>query len=317
MQNYNMMINKPPIFVIGAGRSGTNLIAEILCADARFWNLYENRYIWNFGAQRLDHDVRTSEDATEKVTKYIRSFFEKNEIRHKRTMVDKTPSNVFRVDFAHTVLPEARFVNVLRDGRDNVVSRRVEWYGGRSSCRLNGGRQKGSAEGYTIRYAHFKRRLHHLVALAKRGNLPPERWPVFLRDNLPQYFYTTVTRQPARWGERPPGMKEMLRVYGLLVTAGIQWRESVMHATQQGRALPPDKYIEIRYEDFLRQPELEWTRIADFIGVDAEGPSLDYIRSSVQQENYGKWREKLTRAELKKLEPHIRPTMEYLGYEWE
>lgn len=310
-------MHAPPVLIIGAGRSGTNLLSRILGEDPRFWNAFENRYIWNYGARTLAHDVRTAEEATLRVQAYIRRFFARMAERHGRIVVDKTPSNVLRVAFAHAVLPEARFINVVRDGRDNLVSRRIEWYGGKRSYRAPEQDGDSPAGARSDRLALLRQRVRHMLTLAGRGNLPPERWPTFLLDNLGPFVSNLVSGQPVRWGDRFPGMRETLRAYGLLVTAGVQWREGVLQATVQGRRLPMDRYLELRYEDLLIEPEAQWARIAAFLGIAVEGPCLEYIRGALRRGNSGKWRAQLSRDELTALEPHIRPALEFLGYEWE
>mgnify|MGYP006274912459 CR=1 FL=1 len=308
-------MQRSPVLIIGAGRSGTNLLARILGEDPRFWNAFENRYIWNYKARTLAHDVRTAEEATPRVRAYIRRFFARMADQNDRVVVDKTPSNVLRVAFAHAVLPEARFINLVRDARDNVVSRRVEWYGGKTAYRApaEGGTP---GVGRSDRPALLRRRIEHMGAMVRRGNLPPERWPTFLRDNFGPFVRNLISGQPVRWGDRFPGIGDALRAYGLLITAGIQWREGVLHATTDGRRLPANQYLELRYEDLLTDPELHWGRIAAFLGIEVEGPCLDYIRRALRRENVGKWRTQLSGDDLRALEPHIRPSLEFLGYEW-
>ena len=97
-----------PVFIIGAGRSGTNLLGHILEADPRFWNNYECRYVWNYRQKTLSHDIRRASEATDAVKNYIRRYFTNLVDEHGRTVVDKTPSNVFRIDFMHEVFPKGK-----------------------------------------------------------------------------------------------------------------------------------------------------------------------------------------------------------------
>ena len=75
-------------------------------------------------------------------------------------------------------------------------------------------------------------------------------------------------------------------------------------------------WLRIRYEDLLADPKHQWHRIAAFVGAPADGPSSNYLTGVIRPENTNKWRRMLDGDTLAELEPHIRPTLEYLGYEW-
>lgn len=66
------MDSNVPLCIIGAGRSGTTFLSKVLEQDPRFWNCYENRYIWNYGQRFRHHDVRGPEEATPQVAHFIR-----------------------------------------------------------------------------------------------------------------------------------------------------------------------------------------------------------------------------------------------------
>lgn len=308
---------RSPVLVVGAARSGTNLLSRILDQDERFLNTSENRYIWNYGQASLKHDVREASDATPAVASYIRKFFARASEKSGRTIIDKTISNTFRVPFLHEVFPESPIIHLIRDGRDNVVSRRIQWFGGTSSYRPDSGDPKRAAGPSSDRLSFVRARLSHLFQMLGRGNLPPGRWWVAALDNAWPFLANLVSGRPRRYGERFAGLADCLAAHGVLVTAGIQWRESVMQARTAGRRLPAQSYLELAYEDLLRDPVPTWERIAEFLEIPVEGPSLDYMRKTLRPHNEGKWRGALTSDELARLEPHIRPTLEFLGYRWE
>jgi hypothetical protein len=53
------------------------------------------------------------------------------------------------------------------------------------------------------------------------------------------------------------------------------WGRIVTETRRQGRALPDDRYVEVRYEDLLLDPESELRRLGEFLGIDATG---DWLR---------------------------------------
>lgn len=303
---------KVPILIIGTGRSGTNFLAHVFEQDPRFWNSYENRYIWNYGQRTPAHDVRWSEEATPQVKRYIRDHFQKLTERKGCIIIDKTLINIFGLGFVHAVFPEAKIIHIVRDGRDSVLSRRYQWFGGHSVAA-----QRDAGRAVRYRLALIRQKLWHLSGLLRRGNLPVGRWPAFLHDNAVPFVAHLLGGEPRRWGERFPGLRESLDAYGLLVTSAIQWREGVMHALCEGRRLPDGTYMELKYEELLSAPEETWCRIAEFLGMEEDGQARDWLVKQAKRDNFGKWRTELSEEQLRTLEPHIRPTLEYLGYPWE
>ena len=302
-----------PLVIVGAGRSGTNFLSHVFEHDDRFWNAYESRYIWNYGQKTLTHDVRKLDEATAKVRQFIGRYFEQLSHKHDgRWVVDKTPSNVFRVGFVHEVFPDAKIIHIIRDGRDNIVSRVHEWYGGRA---VNAQRERGKEASY--RLALIRQRFGHLRTLVARGNLPAARWPTFLWDNVSTFSSHFLTGRPRRYAERFPGMDDCLGVYGLMETAAIQWREGVMRALCEGRRLPAGSYLEVRYEDLLSSPETQWDRIVGFLGIEEDRRARDWLLANARRDNFGKWKRQLSDEAVVALEPHVRPTLEFLGYSWE
>ena len=52
------------VFVIGAGRSGTTILADPIGLHPEATKLAEKRYLWSYGAYWRSHDLRGSEDAS-------------------------------------------------------------------------------------------------------------------------------------------------------------------------------------------------------------------------------------------------------------
>ncbi len=304
------------VFILGAGRSGTVFLSRVLAQDSRFNLGYEYRYIWNYKQRHLHHDLRPVSDATESVKNYITDFFQSKVGSHHQIIVDKTPGNSFKIGFIREIFPDCKIVHIIRDGRDNILSRMESWYGGAGTRSDNAGFSDTSlwASDRKKLLLRTGRRAYRLV---KRGSLPWDRWPVFAADNILPVLSHLITRRPTRYGERIPGLSSQLKTYGLMITCGIQWRECVMQAVVIGRQLPRENYIEIRYEDLVTAPAIHWARLADFFSIAPEGSSLEFLMTSARTSSCGRWRRHLTREQLEELEPHIRPTLVFLGYDWE
>ena len=303
-----------PVLVIGVGRSGTQLLSWALEQHPAFYNSYENRYIWSYGQTTSAHDVRAASDITSKVRSFIRGYFCRRSAETGKTIIDKTPSNTFRVAFVHAVFPEAKIIHIIRDGRDNVLSRYHEWYGDRKSSAAHP--VHGGTSSLRYRMTLLKSRCHHLREMVQRRNVPLSRSPVFIGDNLWPFLANIVGGKPIRYGERFPGMRDHLRTYGMFATCAVQWREGVVHAAFEGRRLPTQNYLEVRYEDVVRHPKMVWEQISGFLAIDDPSKGAEFLERNVVRDNADKWRLVITEEQMHILERHIRPTLEFFGYRW-
>ena len=107
--------------------------------------------------------------------------------------------------------------------------------------------------------------------------------------------------------------------------AAAYWKHYVEAGCEYGRALGPDRYIEIRYEDLLADPKRTMIRICTFLR-EAYAESMVHFDKSrqpgktpllqrpVQPDNAGKWRSKMTRAQIRIFESAAGDTLTRLGY---
>jgi hypothetical protein len=121
-----------PVFVVGAPRSGTMLLYTVLRSSSKLahWRPTEAHEVWELDHHPAQHgwvsNVLTGADATPEVRDRIRRSFLLVTGKNKR-LIDKTPRNVLRVPFMNAVFPDARFIYLKRDGRDNVNSLINAW----------------------------------------------------------------------------------------------------------------------------------------------------------------------------------------------
>jgi hypothetical protein len=131
-------LEQSPIFVVGAARSGTTWVYDILTSHPQVAGVYES---WLFtrdnglgslytsahwppnrsGLSRLMERPALLEE-TRAFTDRLLSQALKPEHRF---LVEKSPSHVFAVPLIHELYPGSRFIHVLRDGRDVTVSVRA------------------------------------------------------------------------------------------------------------------------------------------------------------------------------------------------
>jgi len=156
-------LNEFPIFVVGSSRSGTTLLYSILLSSGEF-AIYEaetllltvcqTRYVslkkkgnysrfindWTnskqFFRSGLD-PVKFKREAYKHrhdYTDFLRFFMEIiAREQGKKRWAEQTPGHLSHMECLHKAFPTAKFIHVIRDGRDVAISRRkVGWTGTKS-----------------------------------------------------------------------------------------------------------------------------------------------------------------------------------------
>lgn len=122
---------REPVFIIGAPRSGTSLLYAILRSSPELAHWPgEAHEVWEAdyhpAMRGWESNALDASDVTPKAASRIRTQFFLAAGPRKR-LVDKTPRNSLRVSFVNALFPDARFVFLQRDGRDNVNSLINAW----------------------------------------------------------------------------------------------------------------------------------------------------------------------------------------------
>lgn len=121
-----------PVFVLGAPRSGTTLLYRVLRQSPHLahWRPSEAHEVWELdhhpALSGWDSNVLTAGDADEASARRIRRSFYTVAGGRKR-FIDKTPRNTLRIPFVDAIFPDAFYVFLQRDGRENVNSLINAW----------------------------------------------------------------------------------------------------------------------------------------------------------------------------------------------
>lgn len=218
-------------FIIGTGRCGTTILAQMLnshskvCVPfelqilfensnngARLYEIFKEKKNENFGPEDFVDLIKTR--SPYKLHEYFdyRSFFEKQqypihsvkelanhlfseiaESKHKKIFIEQTPWQGQRIDILNELFPDAKYIHMIRDGRDVAISfARTPWW-------------------------------HDDIG----QNL--ERWHTEIKQII----------------------------------------------DSANQILKPNQMLQIRYEDFVEQPEIGLRRVCDFLSIDFENAMLD------------------------------------------
>ena len=232
-----------PIIVVGAPRSGTTFLGQLLGQHPTLAHFEEPRLTWRYGNDAKS-DMLTPDDARPEVCAYIRNAFAAAVgDAGKQRFIEKTPSNSLRMCFVERVLQGCLFVHIIRDGIESSLAIEQFW--------------RKHARG--LPRAKLQRRLLEIR---------PRQLPYYLREFArrvaPRPFSGLV--RPPGWGPRIPGIDGLVNDLTLLEVCALQWRMCVEAACQYGRSLPADRYFECRLEEMspdLLRKLLEFCQLED------------------------------------------------------
>ncbi|MCO6044154.1 sulfotransferase [Aeoliella sp. ICT_H6.2] len=236
-----------PIVILGAPRSGTTVLSQLLKFHPQVYLADEPRILWKYGNDGKS-DALQPDDARPEVVSHIRrEFASKVRDAGRERLVEKTPSNSLRVGFVDRVLPDAIFIHIMREGTESVLSIRKFWD------------QHATGVGGTTR----RQLLRRLKEIKLR------QAPYYAGEFARRVMTKVLPSKKPRgvWGPRVPGIQEMVRDLDPLEVAAWQWRMCVEHVCRIGRTLPADRYTECRLEEFGKEEfqqllafcQLEWT----------------------------------------------------------
>jgi len=275
---------KQPVFIISSGRSGTTLMRSMLAAGGQIaipaetqilhtlptkfyatrsqgWEVqvrsimasfesHHNFPLWQVNladAYRKLLALPENERSLARIIHEVHFAYAKQAFPEAKVWGDQSPLHTFYLPTINRVFPSARYMHLLRDGRD-VVSSMVTRHG---------------------------------------------------KD----YLFEAVLR----------------------------WKTSLRRINQFRKGLSTDRFIEVRYENLVREPELTLQKVCEFIGIDYTQRMLDYwklpttiehkiesfhenLGKPVFDSSIGKWRERLTKQQQDYVMKHLAKDLRENGY---
>jgi hypothetical protein len=97
--------------------------------------------------------------------------------------------------------------------------------------------------------------------------------------------------------------------------AGLEWRIQMRAIEAARRGLGPDQFLEIRYEDFCREPWETCRRVLQFADL-PESPGFERaVRAEPIRDMSNRWRGDLTQAQQELLDDLLREDLPRYGYQ--
>jgi hypothetical protein len=280
-----------PVIIIGAARSGTNMLRDALARldGVATWPCDEINYIWRHYWASWPNDELQPAHATARARRFIRAAFcAQAQKTQPGWLVEKTCANSLRVEFVRTIVPQAKFIFLIRDGRDVVASAAKRW-----------------TAPVDFRYVAAKARYVPFTDA-------PYYAARYLGHRLRRLF--SRERRLPTWGPRFDGIDLFAARHDTAEVAAEQWRRCVERAAESLAALPDRQLCTVRYEELVTRPVQELARVARFLGAPLDPQRLRAIAGGISADSVGKWRTELDAATQARIEARMRPTLENLGY---
>ncbi|MCL1581248.1 sulfotransferase [Xanthomonas nasturtii] len=204
-----------PTFLVGFPRSGTTLLERILDAHPGFAVLDERpaleeaiaslRSSKPFAEPQLDDWLAALSD--DQISR-ARDFYYAVAARYisiKPGLVDKYPLNLTRVPYISRIFPRAKYIFLLRDPHDCVLSCYMQAFGMRGGA-LSFATLEGSAETYVEVMSHWER--HRALANANVYELRYED----LVKNMPAHVSALLDFLESEWDDVMANFQELARL---------------------------------------------------------------------------------------------------------
>ena len=274
------------VFVVGSPRSGTTILSEVLGRHPDVADFYEPYYVWDRRIGSREDDVRTASMADPETRRFVRREFDLFARKsHKQVVVEKSPENCFRVPYVRAVFPEAKWIHIIRDGRDCVESIYRETLKRQRMVQQRDLKEFVATIKETMRLTPFWRNRLQTIwfELRETASLDPRR-----------YFNKAKWEGSGGWGPRFPGWREAQRQLSPIGFAAMQWRASIESLMRGLEDVHADQRIECRYEDFVARPEAELRRLCTFIGI----PPGAGLARDITPQSVGRWRQSFTPCQI-------------------
>ncbi len=300
--------NSSYVFVVGCPRSGTSLLGDILHIHPLVCRWYEPYFVTEYFFRASPHDCRSASDASQQVKQYIRQEFDR--YRQKRgceIIVDKSPRNSMKLPFFNEIFPNAKYIHIIRDGRDAALSLDKMWQN----------RQKISK-----REESTVKNLKKYVAYILRQPFWQDRWRMASFE-MGGPLNVLLRKQPilhrTRWegrigcGPRFEGWQAAIDNVSSLEFSAMQWSACVNAIVCKSTCLDHHQLLEVRYEELLQHPEETLRSVFEFLGLTLDQALLSRL-PIINSNNHSKWQTAYSAKQKAQLGPILQPMLKKFQY---
>lgn len=274
---------KLPIIILGAPRSGTTFLGDVLSQHPQLYYMIEPNPMWKrFVRNKSDLVPLIGNDSA--VTRTRESFNSALMRSGKLRLLEKTPQNCLRFPFVHAVFPDAKFIHIIRNGEESTFSIAKFW-------ETNTRGFTGVRIGQRLKEMNLRQAPYYAGQLIKRL-LPAGKGPRVL------------------WGPILPGMDGLVKELSIPEVAALQWRTCVELACHYGRSLPQDQYMELKLEDWGPN---EMQRIIEFSELSDADPVMGAFMREYDPQKAAHRKKTASDEECEIIRPWIQSTMQWLG----
>ena len=282
-----------PVFIGGAGRSGTTLVVDMFGVHSHLSPIYETDFVVQLIPELFGGHGRSRDQIEARVRSFMDQWTAPLPLRpHNKREYERYLHGPHHVLFTReTALAELdRLFEALRAGQGVPAFRTFldALFG--AHCEAAG---KPRWINKTPAYVHLLPALDQLY--------PGFRFVHCVRDGR-DVACSVVTRP---WGPNTH------------LGGGDWWARKVMDGLRWGLA-NPDRYLEVRYEDLLQAPAPTLSRVLGFLGVADESAEMvaTYEAGAARLDpgRCGAWRERFAPEETAAFEQRHRAMLQHLGY---
>lgn len=131
---------KKPIFIVGSPRSGTTFLG--LCISELPEISYHFEPVLTKAAARYIYTNQWNQNRAKAFYKGVYAWLMRVHLDGDLRFAEKTPQNCFVLPFLYKTFPDARFIHIIRDGRDASISlAKRPWY--RNDMKGSGAKEPG------------------------------------------------------------------------------------------------------------------------------------------------------------------------------
>ncbi len=293
---------KNSIIILGAARSGTYFLGRLLSKIFKVNYIGERNYIWKLAKADSVNDFLPISCLRQPAVLKIKNLFEELQITE-YPILEKTPSNSLRPILVKKVFPDAKFIYLVRDGRDVVLSSIKKYEGDMRKVTQSGKNNKNKLKTalYAIKYV-FAKKISPFVILKHKGH--------YIKSML-----NLLGIKKYLWGPKFPGWEYAYKHFTKAEVAAMQWKFSVNTVLNFIEANRDIDLLQIKYEDLINDRESVLKRISEFIGQDVNLGRDINSDNPTGKIKVNRWKSEMDPETLKQVSNICELELKLLGYE--